>query len=226
MSPQNKKKTVKKHNTSFDKNLSHSSRQYLERQARDPYTTQAQKEGYRSRAVYKLKEINDKYHFLENAEAVVDLGAAPGSWSQMAWQLMGEKGTLIALDKLEMDPIPGVTVLLGDFNDNKCLENLINVTPEGVDVVLSDMAPYTSGAAGNLDHLRIMNLAELAADFASQTLKPGGIFICKIFMGGEEKSFSVSLRKLFNKVGFFKPAASRADSKEIFIVAQDFKGQN
>lgn len=218
-----KKKKVLKHNTKFDNNISRSSREYLERQARDPYTTQAQKEGYRSRAVYKLKEINDKYGFLENSQAVVDLGAAPGSWSQMARQLMNEGGTIIALDRLEMDPIPGVEILEGDFNKDDCLEALLEVTPEGVDVVLSDMAPDTSGS-GSLDHLRIMNLAELAADFAQQTLKKEGVFVCKLFMGGEEKSFSVELRKHFSKVGFFKPSASRSDSKEIFIVAQGFKG--
>lgn len=219
-----KKKKVQKHNTKFEKNLSISSRRYLERQARDPYSTQAQKEGYRSRAVYKLQEINDKYNFLENSRAVVDLGAAPGSWSQMSRRLMGPEGTVIALDRLEMDPIPGVEILQGDFNEEECLDALLDVTPEGVDVVLSDMAPDTTGAAGNLDHLRIMNLAELAADFAERTLRPGGVFVCKLFMGGEEKPFSEQLRQSFNKVGFFKPSASRADSKEIFIVAQGFKG--
>ena len=224
MSANKKNKSVKKHNTSFDKNVSHSSRQYLQRQARDPYTTRAHQEGYRARAVYKLKEMNDKFNFLDQAQVVVDLGAAPGSWSQMARQLMGESGHIIALDRLEMDAIAGVELLQGDFNEDACLEELLAVTPAGVDVVLSDMAPDTSGAAGNLDHLRIMNLAELAADFATRTLKPGGSFICKLFMGGEEKAFSEGLRQSFTKVGFFKPSASRADSKEIFIVAQNFKG--
>ena len=225
MNANKKRKSVKKHNTSFEKNVSQSSRQYLERQARDPYTTQAQQAGYRSRAVYKLQEMNDKYHFLEQADVVVDLGAAPGSWSQMARQLMGESGHIIALDRLEMDAISGVEILQGDFNEDECLDTLLNVTPAGVDVVLSDMAPDTSGAAGNLDHLRIMNLAELAADFSRRTLKPGGHFICKLFMGGEEKAFSEALRQSFAKVGFFKPSASRANSKEIFIVAQNFKGE-
>ena len=220
--PQNKK--VKKHNTKFEKNLSISSRRYLERQVRDPFSTQAQQEGYRSRAVYKLKEINEKYRFLEDSNVIVDLGAAPGSWSQMAAQITGEGTTIIALDRLEMDPIPGVEILKGDFNEDECLEELLAITPQGVDVVLSDMAADTTGAAGNLDHLRIMNLAELAADFAERTLKKGGVFVCKLFMGGEEKGFSQDLRQKFDKVAFFKPSASRSDSKEIFIVALGFKG--
>lgn len=224
MSQSKKKKNVQKHNTKFDKNLSISSRRYLERQVRDPFSSKAQAAGFRSRAVYKLEEINEKFRLFDNASVVVDLGAAPGSWSQMAARIMPPDSSIIALDRLEMDPIPGVEILQGDFNEDSCLEALLDVTPDGVDVVLTDMAPDTTGAAGNLDHLRIMNLAELAADFARQTLKPGGHFVCKLFMGGEEKPFSEELRKDFNKVVFFKPSASRSDSKEIFIVAQGYKG--
>jgi 23S rRNA (uridine2552-2'-O)-methyltransferase len=221
--PLKKKKKVNKHNTKFEKNLSISSRRYLERQARDQYSTQAQQEGYRSRAVYKLKEINDKYNVIKNGGVIIDLGAAPGSWSQMAVRLMDRSGTVIALDKIEIDQIPGVEFLCGDFTTDECYEDLQKITPEGVDAVLSDMAPETCGNA-SLDHLRIMHLAELAADFAEQNLKPGGSFICKLFMGGEEKAFSERLRKFYDKVAFVKPSASRADSREIFIVGIGFKG--
>ncbi len=218
-----KKRKINKHNTRFEKTVTPSTRYYLERQVRDPYSNKAREEGYRSRAVYKLSEINDKYNLIKQGQIIVDLGAAPGSWSQMAARIMQKNGTVIALDKIEIDTIDGVKFLLGDFTEDKCLDALLKITPKGVDIVLSDMAPETSGTA-SVDHLRIMGLAELAADFAERTLKPGGSFICKLFMGGGEKAFSVSLRKQYNKVNFIKPSASRADSKEIFIVARDFKG--
>lgn len=221
--PLKKKKKVNKHNTKFEKNLTISSRRYLERQARDMYSTAAQKEGYRSRAVYKLQEIDEKYGIIKKGSVIVDLGAAPGSWSQMAVRIMDRSGTVIALDKIEIDQIPGVEFLCGDFTTDECFEELQSITPEGVDVVLSDMAPETSGTP-SLDHLRIMHLAELAADFADQHLKKGGHFVCKLFMGGEEKPFSEMLRKRYDKVAFVKPSASRKDSREIFIVGIGFKG--
>ena len=222
--PLKKKKKVLKHGTKFEKNLSISSRRYLERQVRDQYSTAAQKEGYRSRAVYKLKEINDKYGIMKKGDVIVDLGAAPGSWSQMAVRLMENTGTVVALDKIEIDQIPGVEFLCGDFTTDECFEELQKISPDRVDVVLSDMAPETSGNS-SLDHLRIMHLAELAADFADQHLKPGGHFVCKLFMGGEEKPFSEMLRKKYDKVAFVKPSASRKDSREIFIVGVGFKGE-
>ena len=221
--PLKKKKKVLKHGTKFEKNLSISSRRYLERQVRDEYSTAAQSEGYRSRAVYKLKEIDEKYGIIKKGSVIVDLGAAPGSWSQMAVRIMERTGTVIALDKIEIDAIPGVEFLCGDFTTDECFEELQSITPSGVDVVLSDMAPETSGNS-SLDHLRIMHLAELASDFADQHLKQGGHFVCKLFMGGEEKAFSEMLRKKYDKVAFVKPSASRKDSREIFIVAIGFKG--
>jgi len=218
-----KKKKINKHNTRFEKNISVSSRRYLERQARDQYATAAQREGYRSRAVYKLQEINDKYGLIKRGSIIIDLGAAPGSWSQMAARLTERTGTIIALDKIEIDPIAGVSFICGDFTTDACYQELQKITPEGVDVVLSDMAPETSGTP-SIDHLRIMHLAELAADFAKQNLKQGGSFICKLFMGGQEKTFADALRQHYDKVAFIKPAASRADSREIFIVGIGFLG--
>lgn len=219
-----KKKKINKHNTRFEKNVSESSRRYLERQARDQYSTAAQQEGYRSRAVYKLKEINEKYGLIKKGSVIIDLGAAPGSWSQMAARLMERTGKVIALDKIEIDTIAGVDFICGDFTTDECYAELQKITPKGVDIVLSDMAPETSGTP-SLDHLRIMHLAELAADFAEHNLKQGGSFICKLFMGGEEKAFSERLRQKYDKVAFMKPSASRADSREIFIVGVGFKGE-
>lgn len=200
--------------------MSESSKRYLKRQAKDPYTNKALKDGYRSRAAYKLLEINEKAKFLHQGLTVVDLGAAPGGWVQVCRR----RGLpVVAIDKLYMDPVEGAQIYKGDFADDEVYEELLALCPEGVDIVLSDMAPETSGHAGN-DHLRIIGLAEMAADFAKNTLKPGGVFLTKIFQGGEEVKLRDELRKYFTKVSFEKPAASRKDSKEIFILCQGFNG--
>ena len=220
-----KKKKILKHNTSFEKNLSISSRRYLERQARDPYVNMAQQRGYRSRAVFKLEEIDQKYKILKAGQHIVDLGAAPGGWSQYAGRRLTGKCTVVALDLLPIDPIDHVTILQGDFTEDAAEQALLALCPGGVDVVLSDMAPSVSGQAG-VDHLRVMHLVELAHDFALKKLNSGGSFVCKIFMGGEEKKFAQILRQDFTHVHFFKPKASRAESREMFLVALGFKGKS
>ena len=218
-----KKPKIKKRNTTFEKKLSVSSRRYLERQAADPYVAKAKAQGYRSRAVFKLEEIDRKYSLLKPGQTIVDLGAAPGGWSQYAARKLSGKCTVLALDKLEISPIAGVTILMGDFTTDECEAELAALCPNKVDVVLSDMAPETTGLS-KVDHLRAMGLAELAADFAIKHLKPGGVFLCKLFMGGEEKPFADGLRQYFDKVKFEKPESSRAESREVFLLATGFKG--
>lgn len=218
-----KKREMRGGRTKFGKHVSESSKRYLMRQAKDPFVKQAQMAGYRSRAVFKLQQIQDKHKIIKPGQTVVDLGAAPGGWSQLVAEVLKGNGKVIAIDRLPMDEIAGVNVLRGDFNEQEVYDNLLALCPDGVNVVLSDMAPETIGHAG-ADHLRLMQLAELAADFALQTLRPGGHFVCKLFQGGEEIKFRDDLRQQFEKVFFFKPAASRKDSREIFLLAQKFKG--
>lgn len=216
-----KKPQIKKHNTRFEKDLSVGQRRYLERQAGDPYVQKARDEGYRSRAAFKLLDIQAKYKLIKPGMVVVDLGAAPGGWCQVLARHFKDKITILALDKIPIDDIGGVTFIEGDFQEAKVEKQLAALCPKGVDVVLSDMAPETSGQSAT-DHLRIMNLVELAAEFARDHLRPGGHFACKIFMGGQEKAFTDALRKDFEKVGFYKPPSSRKESREIFIIAQNF----
>ena len=207
----------------FTKKRSVASKEYLKRQAADPYVRRARQAGYRSRAAFKLLEIHEKYRLLHPGQTVVDLGAAPGSWTEVVLQLLKGHGRVIAIDKLEMDALPPAVVLQGDFLSEAVFTGLQAECPAGVDVVLSDLAPETCGNPA-LDHLRSMALVELAAEFAKQTLKPGGSFVTKIFMGGEEKQFLASLKPHFAQVNFCKPGASRRESKEIFIVAVGRKG--
>jgi 23S rRNA (uridine2552-2'-O)-methyltransferase len=212
----------KGHQTKFGSHVDNASRAYLMRQASDPYAARARKEGYRARSAYKLVEIDERHNLLQPNRSFVDLGAAPGGWCQVIGRKLGGKATIIALDKLEMDAIPGVTMIVGDFTEQSVFDALEQLCPQGVDVVLSDMAPETTGMA-DLDGLRCMALAELAAEFAKRVLKPTGDFVCKLFMNGEEKKYLDSLRPFFHKVQFEKPQASRADSREIYIVARGFK---
>lgn len=207
----------------FDKKHSHASQEYLRRQASDPFAIAARKQGYRSRAAYKLTWIDDKYKLLKPGKNVVDLGAAPGSWTEVALERLKGKGRVIAIDKIEMEDIPEATVLQGDMTSEKVFDDLLALCPDGVDVVLSDMAPETCGNSAT-DHIRSMLLCDIALDFAMQTLKPGGSFVCKLFQGGEEKQLIEKLRKAFTKAAYEKPEASRKDSKEIFVVAVGFKG--
>lgn len=198
-----------------------SSNRWLERHLNDPYVRAAEKEGYRSRAAFKLTEIDDKVHVLKPGAVVLDLGAAPGGWSQVAVQR--KAGKVVALDILPMAEIPGVHFLQMDFMNDDAPEALIAAIGEGADVVLSDMAPNTTGHKAT-DHLRIMMLAEAAYEFASQVLKPGGAFIAKVFQGGAQGDFLMQLKRDFETVKHIKPGASRKESAEQFVVAIGFRG--
>ena len=196
-----------------------SSRRWRKRQTGDPYVSRAQAEGWRSRAVFKLMEIQERYRLLRPGASVVDLGAAPGGWSQYAASVVGERGQVIAVDVLEMDEIPGVDYIRGDFRNEATLEAVIRkVGAAGVDLVMSDMAPNISGIRA-VDQPRAMELAELAADLACRILKPGGSFIVKLFHGAGFDEFVRELRGRFDTVRVRKPAASRAESRETYLVA-------
>lgn len=211
-------------NTKFKKQVTESSRRYLRRQSKDIYTNKANDEGYRSRAAYKLLEINKKYDFLRNNMAIADLGCAPGSWCQVLNRtLTGNSHTIVAIDKIPIDEIANVNFLRGDFTKDEVYEELLSLCPNGLDIVLSDIAPETTGHQNN-DHLRSMALVELAFDFALTTLKKDGVFLTKIFQGGEEVQLRDNMRKYFNKVAFVKPPSSRKESKEIFLIGMGYRG--
>jgi len=203
-----------------------SSTRWLQRQLNDPYVAAAKREGYRSRAAFKLIEIDDAYNLLRPGQCVVDLGSAPGGWSQVAARRVnGEKdGTVIALDLTEMEPIKGVEFLCLDFTEPQAVEMLIEkLAGRQVDVVLSDMAAPATGHR-QTDHLRVIALCEAAFEFASQVLAPGGAFVCKVLQGGTEKALLTELKRGFKKVRHVKPAASRADSAEQYVLAEGFIG--
>ena len=202
---------------------SESSRQWLQRQLNDPYVAADQKEGYRSRAAYKLLQLNEKFELLKPGMRVVDLGAAPGGWTQVVSKTLGQKaGKMVALDILPMDPMEGVDILQLDFLSDDAPDKLKAVMGGPADLVLSDMAPSTTGHPAT-DHIRIMAMAELAAYFAVDVLAPGGSFVCKFFQGGAEKDVLNLLKKHFAKTRHAKPAASRAESSETYLVAQGFR---
>jgi 23S rRNA (uridine2552-2'-O)-methyltransferase len=202
---------------------SKSSRQWLHRHVTDPYVQRSKREGYRSRSAYKLIEIDDKDRFLKPGQVVVDLGAAPGGWSQVLAQRLGGKATIIAIDLLPMDPVSGVTFIQGDFSTKRGLEALHSAL-EGrqVDVVLSDMAPNLSGIAVS-DQARSMTLAELAFEFAQLQLKRDGTLLVKIFQGAGYDDYLKSLRRAFLKVVIRKPDASRDESAEQYLLARGLK---
>ena len=197
------------------------SQRWLERQLNDPYVAAAQAQGWRSRAAFKLIELDDKYHLLRPGIRVVDLGAAPGGWSQVAVQRGA--GMVIGLDLLPIDPLTGATFLQGDFNDDAMPARLTDLLGGRADLVLSDIAPNTTGHAAT-DHLRIVALAELAFDFAVQTLAPGGAFVAKVFQGGSEKQLLAPMKLAFASVRHAKPPASRKESSELYVVATGFRG--
>lgn len=205
-----------------------SSQRWLERQLNDPYVVAAKQSGYRSRAAFKLTEIDDKYHFLKPGMRVIDLGAAPGGWSQVAADRVAAadgKGQVVAIDYLAFDSIPGVEIVQLDFMDDSAPEKLKALLRGGrADVVLSDMAAPTTGHA-RTDHLRIMGLAEAAIAFAVEVLEPGGAFLCKVFQGGTERELLDLLKKSFAVVRHIKPPASRADSVELYVLATGFRGE-
>ncbi|MEQ9812145.1 MAG: RlmE family RNA methyltransferase [Azospirillaceae bacterium] len=200
-----------------------SSTRWLERQLNDPYVAEARKRGYRSRAAFKLLQLDDKYGLLRPGQRVVDLGAAPGGWCQVAVERLSGQGTVVGLDYLEMDPVPGAVLLQLDFYDADAPARLNEALGGKADVVLSDMAAPTTGHA-QTDHLRITGLAEAAWAFARDVLAPGGVFVVKLFQGGAEQDLLGELKRDFAKVAHAKPKASRADSSELYIVATGFRG--
>ena len=203
--------------------LSKSSRAWMREHLDDFYVKKAQKEGYRARAAYKLLEIQEKHKIIKPGMTVVDLGAAPGSWSQIAGKLVGPKGLVIASDILEMDALPDVTFLQGDFREQEVFDKLLNILDgRKVDVVISDMAPNTSGNKA-VDQPRQIYLCELALDFAQRVLGPNGQFVVKVFQGTGFDEFRKQVVDTFDVLKTAKPAASRARSKEVFLVGQGRK---
>jgi 23S rRNA (uridine2552-2'-O)-methyltransferase len=201
-----------------------SSRRWLERQLNDPYVHAAKSKGYRSRAAFKLIELDSKFHFLKKGARVLDLGAAPGGWTQVAAQRIGETGHIVAIDILEMEPMPGVEIFHADLTDPEIPAQLKQALRGAADVVLSDMAASTTGHRAT-DHLRTIALLEAAIDLAEDVLKPGGIFIGKAFQGGATGDLLARSKKSFRDVKHVKPPASRAESVELYLIAQGFKGR-
>jgi 23S rRNA (uridine2552-2'-O)-methyltransferase len=200
-----------------------SSRTWLERQLSDPYVARAKREGFRSRAAYKLAEIDDKYKVLKPGARVVDLGAAPGGWSEIAGRRVGTQGRVIALDILDMKPIADVEFLKLDFLDETAPARLKALLGGKVDVVLSDMAANATGHR-KTDHLRIMALAEAATLFARDVLAAVGSFLCKVLQGGTETALLAELKRDFESVKHVKPPASRTGSAELYLLARGFRG--
>ncbi|MCQ4159340.1 RlmE family RNA methyltransferase [Roseomonas sp. GC11] len=205
------------------KGRSTASQRWLERQLNDPYVRAAKAAGWRSRAAFKLIELDEKYKLLKPGQRIVDLGAAPGGWTQVAVQKAGEQGKVVGLDLLPMDVIAGATLLQGDFQDEAVEQAVLAALDGPADFVMSDMAPNTTGHNAT-DHLRILGLVELALDFAGKVLVPGGAFVAKVFQGGTERDLLNRLKRDFATVRHAKPPASRKDSAEMYVVAQGFRG--
>lgn len=206
--------------------LSKSSAKWLERQLNDPYVAQAKAMGFRSRAAFKIIQMDEELKLFKQGQRIIDLGAAPGGWTQMAVKLTKPEtsgGRVVAIDYLDMTDIPGSTFIKLDFMDDDAPEQLKQAIGGKADVVLSDMAPPTIGHK-ETDHLRILSLAEAAYEFAKEVLNPGGTFLSKIFMGGTEKYLLDQLKKDFTKVKHVKPHASRSDSSEMYVVGLGFRG--
>ena len=201
---------------------SKSSQRWLGEHFSDEYVKKAQQEGYRSRAVYKLKEIQEKDRILQPCMKVVDLGAAPGGWSQYATQVIGRKGRIVASDILPIDPLPFVEFVQGDFREEAVLAEMLNLLgSDKADLVISDMAPNMSGVDA-VDQPRAIHLCELALDMARQVLKPGGAFLVKLFQGEGSEAYLQEVRGSFKTVKIRKPAASRPRSREVYVLAQGF----
>ena len=209
------------------KRRSLASKLWLDRQLNDPYVARAKREGMRSRAAYKLIEIDDKIHFLKPGARVVDLGAAPGGWTQIAAKRVGAdsgRGRVVAIDILEMVPVAGADILHLDFLADDAPDRLKALLGGPADVVLSDMAANATGHR-KTDHLKIMALAETAALFAREVLTPGGAFLCKVLQGGTEGTLLADLKRDFATVKHVKPSASRSDSAELYVLATGFRGR-
>ncbi|MEE8294996.1 MAG: RlmE family RNA methyltransferase [Sphingomonadales bacterium] len=200
-----------------------SSTRWLQRQLNDPYVAEARRLGYRSRAAFKLKEIDDRFGLFKGAKFVVDLGAAPGGWCQVL-RKVAPKAKILAIDLQPIDDIEGVDFILGDFMEEEAYNLVHAKTKGGVDAVLSDMANPATGHRAT-DHIRTMALAEAALDFAIHVLKPNGIFLSKVLRGGTEGELLTVMKKHFKNVQHIKPASSRKDSRELFVLARGFKGQ-
>jgi 23S rRNA (uridine2552-2'-O)-methyltransferase len=207
--------------TAYKRTLS--SQKWLERQLNDPYVARAKREGYRSRAAFKLLEIDEKFHILKPGQKIVDLGAAPGGWSQIAAKKVGPKGRIVGIDLLPIDPMAGVEFIQLDFLDERAPGRLVEMLGGPADLVMSDMAANTTGHK-KTDHLRIIGLAEAAIYFAREILAPGGAFVAKVFQGGTENQLLNDLKRDFAVVRHVKPAASRADSAELYVLATGFRG--
>lgn len=201
-----------------------SSTRWLQRQLNDPYVHEARKMGFRSRAAFKLLELDDRFHFLKKGLRVVDLGAAPGGWTQIAVDRVGPKGKVVGMDILEYDPVPGAICMQGDFLADDSPDRLKQALDGLADVVVSDMAAPTTGHPPT-DHLRIIGLVEVALHFAMEVLAPGGAFVAKVFQGGTEKTLLDLLKTNFETVRHAKPPASRKESAETYVVATGFKGE-
>jgi 23S rRNA (uridine2552-2'-O)-methyltransferase len=205
-----------------------SSRRWLERQLKDPYVAEAKRRGLRSRAAFKLIELDDRFRLLPPGARVVDLGAAPGGWTQVAVERVraGKPGggRVLAVDLLEMTPVAGADVLRVDFLDEAAPALIRDALAGPADIVLSDMAPPSTGHPG-ADHLRIMALLEAALEFAGEVLAPGGAFVCKVWQGGTEANLLAAMKRLFRTVRHAKPPSSRAESAEIYVVATGFRGR-
>ena len=196
------------------------SQAWLSRQLNDPYVAAAKAQGWRSRAAFKLIELDERYHLFRRGLRVVDLGAAPGGWSQVA---VRAGASVVGMDLLAIDKLSGATFLQGDFNDPDMPARLQALLGGPADLVLSDIAPNTTGHAST-DHIRIIALAELALDFAVQVLAPGGAFVAKVFQGGSERQMLAPMKRLFAEVRHAKPPASRRESSELYVVATGFRG--
>lgn len=199
-----------------------SSRLWLERQARDPFVLAARREGWRSRAAFKLAQMDERFHLFATGRRVVDLGAAPGGWSQVAALKVGEMGRVVAVDLLPVDPISGVVILEMDATAEETLVAIRAALGGPADMVLSDMATPATGDR-SIDHLRVMALCAQALDVAAALLRPGGAFVTKVLKGGADRDLLVAIKRAFGDVRHVKPPASRQDSREVYIVAQGFR---
>lgn len=206
-----------------------SSKRWLRRQATDPYVKEARRQGYRSRAAFKLKELDDRFRVLAPGRRIVDLGAAPGGWTQVAVERVrsrdGGGGRVIAVDRAPMTPVAGADVIQADIDDLGLPARLLDALGGRADVVLSDMAPAATGHPGT-DHVRIMALADGALDLAKAILADGGVFVCKLWQGGSDPGLANSLKRDFARVRRAKPPASRSESAEIYLVATGFRGSS
>jgi 23S rRNA (uridine2552-2'-O)-methyltransferase len=202
------------------KSRSASSQRWLSRQLNDPYVAAARAQGWRSRAAFKLLDLDDRFHLVGRGARVIDLGAAPGGWTQVA--VKRGAGTVVGVDLLAMDPIPGAVTLQGDFTEPAMQARLTELVGGRADLVLSDMAPNTTGHAAT-DHIRIMALAELAFAFAAEMLQDGGHFVAKVFQGGSERLMLAEMKRSFAMVRHAKPPSSRKESSELYVVASGFR---